>query len=103
MKKEETKTYTHYYCDVCGKKLKEDDFGWWQCVTGWDGVVAEYYTPFDLCNLHKSKLDDYFSDNRDECFKKRYVYERYQTEPKLNDDFIQQFKDDIFEYTDYED
>lgn len=34
-------------CDVCGQETKSH---WWETVTSWKGVKAEFYAPIDLCD-----------------------------------------------------
>lgn len=33
-------------CDVCGQETTSH---WWETVTSWKGVKAEFYAPIDLC------------------------------------------------------
>lgn len=86
-----------YYCDITGKRLGRDDERWWVCETAWDGVMGEYYTPFDLCEDMRKKLNSLFSNHRELCLKKGYVYERYERSKKreVTKEFIDEFKKDV--------
>lgn len=69
-------------CDVCGQEAKSH---WWEAVTSWKGVKAEFYAPIDLC---------------DECMPffdkvaEKWKQERYDRK-KLTDEQKEQCIDDV--------
>lgn len=84
---------TKIICDVTGKEIKEKDFeNWWVCVSGGTRVIAEYFTPMDLCKEFQEALYDLFDRDLQLCLREKFIYERYNAKPEVTPELIENFK-----------